>query len=62
MNLLSILIMNICISTIDPKCVEKIHVCVRENFELNWFDDLTWQEELVLPVQINWCQAQKISK
>lgn len=39
----------------DIKCVEQMHVCMRDKFEINFFDDLTWQQELVLPAQIEWC-------
>lgn len=56
MNLLSVIIMNICMLSSDQKCVEKLHVCVRDNFNINFYDDLTWQQELVLPVQIEWCK------
>lgn len=56
MTLLSVLIMNLCTIVQDGKCVEKMHVCMRENFNLNFYDELTWQQELVLPVQIKWCE------
>jgi hypothetical protein len=57
MNLLSQIIMQICMMQSSDKCVEKLHVCVRENFGVQWFDTLTWQQELVLPVQIKWCES-----
>lgn len=55
MNLLSILIMNLCLMKPDIKCVEQMHVCMRDNFQVQFFDTLTWQQELVLPAQIEWC-------
>lgn len=55
MNLLSILILELCLSSTRPNCVEVLHVCVRDKFQVNFFDKLTWQQELVLPVQIQWC-------
>jgi hypothetical protein len=56
MNLLSKLIFNLCMVTVDQNCVERLHVCMRDNFQVNFYDDLTWQRELVLPVQLQWCQ------
>lgn len=55
MNLLSILIMNLCLMKPDIKCVEQIHICMRDNFQVQFFDTLTWQQEIVLPAQIEWC-------
>lgn len=55
MSLLSTIILNICLLSTDPKCVERLHVCVRDNFSINFYDTLTWQQELVLPTQIKWC-------
>lgn len=55
MNLLSQIIMNVCMMQSSDKCVERLHVCVRENFGLEWFEELTWQEELVVPVYVEWC-------
>ena len=51
MNLISQLIMQ----ASSPDCVETLHVCMRDEFKINFFDELAWQEELVLPVQIEWC-------
>lgn len=61
MNLISILIMNLCTYNTNPKCVEEMHVCIRDNFSINFYDDLTWQQRLVLPVQINFCK-EKLSE
>ena len=55
MNLISQLIMQVCMLASSPDCVETLHVCMRDEFKINFFDELTWQEELVLPVQIEWC-------
>lgn len=60
MPLLSILIMNLCTLNQDAKCVETMHVCMRDNFSVNFYDDLTWQQELVLPVQVEWCEEEKL--
>jgi hypothetical protein len=55
MSILTSLIINICMLSTDPKCVETLFVCMRDNFEINFYDDLSWQQELVLPTQLKWC-------
>lgn len=55
MNLLSQIIMQICLTSTSPICVESLHKCVEHNFAVTWYSDLTWQQELVLPTQIKWC-------
>ena len=59
MNLLSILIINLCTLDSDPKCVEKLHVCVRDTFEINFFDELTEAQEAILPYQIKYCDIER---
>lgn len=55
MPLISQLIMQICLNSTSPTCVESLHKCVEHNFSVTWYTDLSWQQELVLPTQINWC-------
>lgn len=57
MPLISVLIMNICIATSNSKCIEEMHVCMRDYFSINFYDKTTWREELVMPVQIQWCRV-----
>lgn len=62
MPLISEIIMAICMASNVDKCVEKMHVCMRDNFQVNFYDQQSWQQELVLPVQIEWCEEQVKTK
>jgi hypothetical protein len=59
MNTLSILIMNFCLMKPDIKCVEQMHVCVRDVFEINFWDELTPDEESKLPLMIQYCDIER---
>lgn len=60
MPLLSELIIQICMLTADQKCVETLHVCMRDTFEINFYDTLTKEEEQFLPLQLKYCEAERI--
>lgn len=41
--------------TTTPNCVEQLHVCMRDTFQVNFFDELTIAQEYLLPKQLEWC-------
>lgn len=55
MNLLSQLIMNTCLFYDSPTCVRDLHYCVRDNFKIEWFEDIRKEDEVLLPLMINYC-------
>lgn len=59
MPLLSQLIMNICMMSADPNCVEKLHVCMRDTFEVNFWDELDRPAKAILPWQLVYCNTEQ---
>ena len=45
MPLISKLIMNLCLAYTSPTCVEELHVCMRDDFQVNFWDELSPEEE-----------------
>ena len=60
MPLLSKLIMQLCIYSANPTCVEQIHICVRDVFQINFWDELTPEQEIKLPYQIEYCEGEMV--
>lgn len=58
MPLLSKLIMQICMANPGPTCVEDMHVCMRDVFAVNFWDELSPEEEIKLPYQIEYCEGE----
>jgi predicted thioesterase len=56
MNLLSQLIMHTCMFYDSQTCVQDLHYCVRDNFQVEWFEELTKNEELLTPLMIQFCE------
>lgn len=59
MPLISQLIMQICMLTASPTCVREMHVCMRDTFEVNFWDEFTTEEELRLPYQLQYCEIER---
>lgn len=59
MPLLSEIIMSICMVTSDPTCIERLHVCVRDTFEINFFDTLSKDQEATLPYMVQYCEIER---
>lgn len=55
MNLLSQLIMHTCLFFDSPTCVRDLHYCVKENYSIQWFDEIRKQDEILLPKMIDYC-------
>jgi len=64
MPLMSKMIMEICIALgtlgtdMSPSCVEKMHVCMRDVFEVNFWDELDRPEKAILPFQLTYCRGE----
>lgn len=58
MPLVSKLIMQLCMYSTNPTCIETIHVCMRDTFEINFWDTLSPEEEIRLPYQIEYCEGE----
>ena len=59
MPLLSQLIINICMMSADPKCVETMHVCMRDTFNVNFWDELDRPAKAILPWQLVYCNTEQ---
>ena len=59
MPLLSKLIMQICMYTASTTCVEDLHICVRDTFQINFWDELTPEQEIQLPYMLQYCEIER---
>ena len=57
MPLISKLIMNLCLAYTSPTCVEELHVCMRDDFQVNFWDELSPEEEKELPWKLRYCEV-----
>lgn len=59
MPLLSKLIMQICMANPGPTCVEEMHVCMRDTFAVNFWDELDRPAKAILPWQLVYCNTEQ---
>lgn len=59
MPLMSKLIIQICLTSPNPTCVVDLHVCMRDVFEVNFWDELDRPAKAILPWQLVYCNTEQ---
>lgn len=55
MNMLTVLIMRTCMYWDSETCIQDLHWCIRDNYNVQWFDEIRKQDEILLPKMIDYC-------
>lgn len=64
MPYMSELIIQVCMglgtlsTSMTPSCPEQMHVCMRDTFQINFWDELDQSKKDVLPLQLAYCRAE----